>query len=57
MLAYPNLKKKIILSCDASGLATGYISSQKGNDNKEHVIAYGGRALTKHEKAYAITEQ
>ena len=38
-------------------MAIDYVLSQMGSDNKEHVIAYGGRALTKAEKAYAITEQ
>lgn len=38
-------------------MAIGYVLSQMGRDNKEHVISYGSRALTKAEKAYAITEQ
>ena len=57
VLAYPNFDRPFILSCDASGMAIGYVLSQMGSDDKEHVIAYGGRALTKAEKAYAITEQ
>jgi hypothetical protein len=47
----------IILACDASGSAIGYILSQLGDDNKEHVIGYGGRALTNTEKNYSVTEQ
>ena len=57
VLGYPNFNKSFILSCDASGSAIGYILSQKGDDNKEHVIGYGGRALTPTEKHYTVTEQ
>lgn len=57
LLAYPDFRKQFILSCDASGMAIGYILSQIGDDNKEHVIAYGGRALNNAEKAYSVTEQ
>lgn len=39
LLAYPDFRKQFILSCDASGMAIGYILSQIGDDNKEHVIA------------------
>jgi hypothetical protein len=46
VLGYPNFNKPFILACDASGSAIGYILSQLGDDNKEHVIGYGGRALT-----------
>lgn len=57
LLAYPDFRRQFILSCDASGMAIGYILSQIGDDNKEHVIAYGGRALNNAEKAYSVTEQ
>ena len=57
ILGYPNFNKPFILACDASGSAIGYILSQLGDDNKEHVIGYGGRALTNTEKNYSVTEQ
>ena len=57
VLGYPNFNKPFILACDASGSAIGYILSQLGDDNKEHVIGYGGRALTNTEKNYSVTEQ
>ena len=57
VLGYPNFNKPFILACDASGSAIGYILSQLGDDNKEHVIGYGGRALTNTEKHYSVTEQ
>ena len=45
VLGYHNFNKPFILACDASGSAIGYILSQLGDNNKEHVIGYGGRAL------------
>jgi hypothetical protein len=40
VLGYPNFNKPFILACDASGSAIGYILSQLGDDNKEHVIKF-----------------
>jgi hypothetical protein len=57
VLGYPNFNKPFILACDASGSAIGYILSQLGDDNNEHVIGYGGRALTNTEQNYSVTEQ
>ena len=57
VLAYPDFNKPFILSSDASNMAIGYVLSQIGDDGKEHVIAYGGRALNSAEKAYSVTEQ
>ncbi|CAG2213163.1 unnamed protein product [Mytilus edulis] len=37
--------------------AIGYILSQFGEDKKEHVIGYRGRALSPAEKNYTVTEQ
>lgn len=56
-MAYPDFQKQFIVSCDASGMAIGYVLSQIGDDNKEHVIAYGVRALSNTEKSYSVTEQ
>ncbi|CAC5360188.1 Transposon Tf2-12 polyprotein,Transposon Tf2-11 polyprotein,Transposon Tf2-1 polyprotein,Transposon Tf2-7 polyprotein [Mytilus coruscus] len=57
VLNFPNFNKPFIVSCDASGSAIGYVLSQVGDDEKEHVIGYGGRALTPAEKNYTVTEQ
>ena len=57
VLGYPNLNKPFILACDVSGSAIGYILSQLGDDNKEHVIGHGGRALIYTEPNYSVTEQ
>ena len=46
-----------MLTCDASDSAIGYYLSQTSVDNKEHVIAYGGKSLTKEEKNYNTSEK
>lgn len=56
ILAYPDMNQPFILTCDASSSAIGYILSQIGEDNKEHVIAYEGRTLRTCEQNYTITE-
>ena len=56
ILAFPNINKPFILTCDASKSAIGCILSQLGDDNKEHVISYNGRSLRPSEKDYGITE-
>lgn len=50
------MNQPFILTCDASSSAIGYILSQIGEDNKEHVIAYEGRTLRTCEQNYTITE-
>lgn len=56
ILAFPDMTKPFILTCDASGSAIGYILSQRGDHGLEHVIAYGIRAVKSTEKHYPITE-
>ena len=51
-----DMNKPFILTCDASKSAIGYILSQLGDDNKEHVISYNGRSLRPSEKNYGITK-
>jgi len=57
ILGFPNMNKEFILSTDASGTAIGYVLGQKDDQGKEYVIAYGGRALTKDEKKWSVTDQ
>ena len=56
ILAYPDMNRPFTLTCDASRQGIGYILGQVGEDNREHVIAYGGRAVHKAEKNYPISE-
>ena len=46
-----------MLTCDASDSAIGFYLSHVSTDNQEHVIAYGGKALSKEEKSYNTSEK
>ena len=50
------MNRPFVLTCDASRSGLGYILGQVGEDNREHVIAYSGRALRKAEKNYHVSE-
>jgi len=52
----PNWSKPFILDKDASDLGIGAVLSQIHND-KEHVIAYASRTLTKAERNYCVTKK
>jgi hypothetical protein len=55
VMAYPNFKKKFILSTDASYSGLGATLSQMG-DSGEQVIAYASRSLNQNEKNYGVTK-
>ena len=56
ILAFPNMNKPFILTCDASRSGLGYILGQLDENNKERVIEFGGRALHGSEKNYSVSE-
>ena len=56
ILIYPDFRKEFILYTDASKIALGAILHQKGDDGKEHVIAYENKTLNKAEQNYSTTE-
>ena len=57
VLSYPDPTKTFVLTCDASDRAIGYYLSQLSTDNKDNVIAYGGKSLTKEEQKYNTSEK
>ena len=56
ILKLPDFDREFIIITDASTLAIAYILMQKDDDNKMHVIGYGGRNLREQEIRYTITE-
>ena len=57
ILSYPDPTKRFILTCDASDTAVGYVLGQLDSQNREHVIAFGGKSLTPDQKKYNTTEK
>ena len=57
VLATPRHDKPFIVKTDAANSeGLGGVLSQADDDGKEHVIAYYGRRLNKHERNYTVTE-
>lgn len=58
ILVFPDFNRSFVLSVDASDTAIGYVLGQLDHETKrEHVVAYGGRALHHHEKKWHINEK
>ena len=57
VVAHPNFDKPFILYIDASGRGVGAVLHQKGDDERERIIACASRTYNEHEKKYPITEQ
>jgi len=57
VLCYPDLRRGFILNTDARFEAMGAVLSQKDDNGKERVIAYGSHALSAHEKRYCFTRK
>jgi hypothetical protein len=57
ILAYADMNRQLTITCDASDTAIGYILSQKDNQQRTRVIAYGGRSLSATERRYHTTEK
>ena len=57
MLQYPDLNNSFCLTIDASDVSLGFILSQKDENNKDRVVAYGGRAIRPEELKWTVTEK
>ena len=57
ILAFTDMNKQFILTCDASDTAIGHILSQMDDQNRSRVIGYGGRSLSEAERRYHTTEK
>ena len=57
MLHYPDLNSSFCLTTDASDVSLGYILSQKDENNKDRVVAYGGRSIRPEERKWTVTEK
>ena len=56
ILAFADYTKDFLLETDASKEGLGVVLSQKQTDRHYHLVAYGSRALTAHEKNYYYTK-
>ncbi|KRX79010.1 Retrovirus-related Pol polyprotein from transposon 17.6 [Trichinella sp. T6] len=56
ILAYPDFRRRFLVDVDASGDGLGAVLSQK-DGNKERVMAYASRSLTKPERRYCVTRR
>ena len=56
VLAFADYTKDFLLETDASKEGLGAVLSQKQEDGWFHLVAYGSRALTMHEKNYHSTK-
>ena len=52
VLAFTDYTKNFLLETDALKEGLGAVLSQKQEDGQFHLVAYGSRALTMHEKNY-----
>ena len=56
LLAAPDFNKTFYVTTDASGQAIAFYLSQFDDENKEHVICYGGRSLRDAERVCTIRQ-
>ena len=57
VLSFPDFSKEFILDTDASFDRIGAVLAQVDDNGNERVIAYGSKAMNKHELGYCITRK
>ncbi len=57
ILRTPDFTKPFLVATDASNVAIGGVLSQLDENNKEYVISYASRSLTKSEINYSVTSR
>ena len=57
ILVFPDFTKTFILDTDANGYGLGAMLSQVRDEEKEAVVAYASRVLTKSERRYCVTRR
>jgi len=57
VVTHLNFDKPFILYTDVSGGGVGAVLHQKGDDERERIIACASRTFNEHEKKYPIIEQ
>ena len=56
ILRYFDVTRPAVLYTNASGFSIGAILGQVGEDGKEYVCEFFGRALRKYERNYSVSE-
>ena len=56
ILAFPEMNKSFVVTCDASRSELGYILGQEDANKIERIIEFGRRALHWSEKNYSVSE-
>ena len=56
-MAYPDMNKLFMLTCDASKTDIVFALGQMDNQGRSHHTAYGNRSLSKAEQIWNNTEQ
>lgn len=57
IMAYPDFDRPFWVKPDASGTSVGYVLSQFDDNQKERVIAYGGKKLTDTQRRYSTYDR
>lgn len=57
VLNYPDTTTSVILTCDASDSAVGYVQGKIDKNKRKYVTAYGGKSLSTDQRKFNNTEK